>query len=187
MEVIRRLNVQPVHSETMNMEKTSMIVVPAQLVHTALLSAWTLPQLVVRENSVLKVLLHNRIAHWAHTMMTQDFMTHVVARHVLQVVIVHSLAKMQLVKTTNVMQDSCALEAQADLSQLTTSLVRYVLLEAIVSKASQPCRHVIQGLSENTSELPKYPSVLSVIPVSTALETVLHYPALLVIGVKDNQ
>ena len=39
MEVIRRLNVQPVHIGTMNTVKTFQIVVFAQLVHTVLPSA----------------------------------------------------------------------------------------------------------------------------------------------------
>ena len=101
-------------------------------------------------------------------MMLQDSMIRVVVKNALQVATAHSSVKKQLVKTTNVMQVSSVLEGQADLSQQMMSPVRFALLEVIVSKVYQPCRHVIQDTLESTKELLTLVSVLYVILVSTA-------------------
>ena len=101
-------------------------------------------------------------------MMIQDSMIRVVVKNALQVATAHSLVKNQLMKTTNVMLVSSVLEGRVDLSQQMMSLVRFALLEVIVGKVFQPCRHVIQDTLESTKELLKYLSVLYVILVNTA-------------------
>ena len=90
------------------MEKTSRIVVFAQLELTVHLSVCQHRLCVVMVNSAQRVQLSNRIAHSAHTTMNRDFMTHVVAKSAQLVVIVPSSAKHPYLQNMNVMRVSCA-------------------------------------------------------------------------------